>query len=88
MTIGKILNILFTVAVWTTIIVVVYGIVIEDKEVSNSELASKIDSLHTVQMKKLNKLDSMIVKYNVNVEIGLLDFMSSEAISLMENADE
>ena len=54
MTIGKILNILFTVAVWTTIIVVVYGIVIEDKEVSNNELASKIDSLHTVQMEKLS----------------------------------
>ncbi len=81
-------DILFTVVISMSIATVIYGIINEEKEITNNELATKIDSLHTMQMEKLNRLDSMIVKYNVNVEIGLLDFMSSEAISLMEDIDE
>ena len=84
----KIVDVLLVIVGVIFIIGTIYGVATAEEPVNDRVLLARIDSLHTVQMKKLNRLDSLIVKYNVNVEIGMLDFLSAETISLMENADE
>ena len=88
MTISEILNSLVVISIWTVIIVVVYGIVTEEKEMTNNELASRIDSLHSVQMDSLSSISKRVNKYNNNVKIGLIDFATAEALALMEVTDE